>query len=256
MGQSDEASLSPIGWRAEQNRLRLDPGKIVVTIERLQQRIDQRFSNRGINHRAADLLRIAERAEAMASRIGQPIRWVRACLAVLAILTLTGLFFLPLDFSDDTVRGRDTFEWLQVLEAALNDVVLIGAGALFLVTVETRIKRRRCLRELHELRSYAHVVDMMQLTKDPQRSATGQANTPASPNRDLTDFELSRYLDYCAELLSLTGKLAALYVQDFDDPVALGAVKEIEDLTTGLSRKMWQKLMILSARTDDHPGRE
>ena len=46
-------------------------------------------------------------------------------------------------------------------------------------------------------------------------------------------------------MLSLIGKLAALYVQKFDDPVALGAVNEVEELTTGLSRKIWQKIMIL-----------
>jgi hypothetical protein len=35
-------------------------------------------------------------------------------------------------------------------------------------------------------------------------------------------------------------------VQKFDDPVALAAVNEVEDLTTGLSRKIWQKIMILN----------
>ena len=65
------------------------------------------------------------------------------------------------------------------------------------------------------------------------------------PPRLLTRFELSRSLDYCSEMLSLTGKVAALYIQDFDDEVALAAVNEVEDLTTGLSRKIWQKLMIL-----------
>lgn len=48
-------------------------------------------------------------------------------------------------------------------------------------------------------------------------------------------------------LLSITGKVAALYIQDLDDDVALAAVNEVENLTTGLSRKMWQKLMILYA---------
>jgi hypothetical protein len=36
-------------------------------------------------------------------------------------------------------------------------------------------------------------------------------------------------------------------VQKFDDPVALVAVNEVEELTTGLSRKIWQKIMILNA---------
>jgi len=54
-----------------------------------------------------------------------------------------------------------------------------------------------------------------------------------------------------SEALSLTGKVAALYIQRFDDPVALQAVNEVEGLTTGLSRKVWQKLMILYSSAAD-----
>ncbi|MEL7482692.1 MAG: hypothetical protein AAGJ29_14180, partial [Pseudomonadota bacterium] len=57
--------------------------------------------------------------------------------------------------------------------------------------------------------------------------------------------KLMRYLDYCTEMLSLTGKLAALYMQDIRDAVVIQAVNEIEDLTSGLSNKIWQKLQIL-----------
>lgn len=236
-------------------RLRLEANKIVETVEALQERINERFSDRGINQRAEDLLRISLRAERMAATIGRPIRWVRVCLAILASLFVAALIVLPFNLSGSATAERDAFDWLQVLEAVLNDVVLLGAGAFFLVTVEVRIKRRRCLQELHELRSYAHVVDMMQLTKDPQQHhGLVNRDTPASPPRDMTDFELNRYLDYCSELLSLTGKLAALYVQDFDDPVALAAVNEIEDLTTGLSRKIWQKLVVLATYGDDDGG--
>ena len=46
-------------------------------------------------------------------------------------------------------------------------------------------------------------------------------------------------------MLSILGKVAAPYVQNFDDEVALAAVNEIEALMTGLSRKIWQKIMIL-----------
>ena len=62
----------------------------------------------------------------------------------------------------------------------------------------------------------------------------------------MTEFELIRYLDYCSEMLSLTGKLAALYMQDMRDPVIIESVNEIEDLTTSLSRKIWQKIMVLN----------
>ena len=33
----------------------------------------------------------------------------------------------------------------------------------------------------------------------------------------MTPFQLSRYLNYCSEMLSLTGKIAAVYIQRFDD---------------------------------------
>ena len=99
-------------------------------------------------------------------------------------------------------------------------------------------RRAHDLRALRELRSIAHIIDMHQLTKDPERT---------DPDRPMTARELGRYLDYCSEMLSLTGKVAALYVQDFEDDVALQAVNEIEDLTTGLARKIWQKLSIVTS---------
>lgn len=127
--------------------------------------------------------------------------------------------------------------------------LLLSAAILFLITAETRIKRRRALKAIHELRALAHVIDMHQLTKDPERVLARMAETPSSPKHNLSPAELGRYLDYCSEMLSLIGKLAALYVQKFDDPVALAAVNEVEDLTTGLSRKIWQKIMIINSDT-------
>ena len=54
-------------------------------------------------------------------------------------------------------------------------------------------------------------------------------------------------------MLSITGKIAALYIQDFDDDVALSAVNEVENLTTGVSRMIWQKLMIVYAMGPESP---
>jgi len=135
---------------------------------------------------------------------------------------------------------------VQAVEAGINDLVFVGVAIYFLATLEARIKRQRALKAIHELRALAHIVDMHQLTKDPHVILSPGPATRSSPKRTMTDFELSRYLDYCSEMLSLIGKVAALYVQRFDDPVALSAVNEMEDLTTGLSRKIWQKIMILN----------
>lgn len=98
---------------------------------------------------------------------------------------------------------------------------------------------------LHRLRSIAHVVDMHQLTKDPEHALRPVATTASSPVRTLTRPQLARYLDYCSELLALTSKLAALHAQHLHDPVVLDAVNDIETLTSDLSRKIWQKITIL-----------
>jgi hypothetical protein len=130
----------------------------------------------------------------------------------------------------------------------MNIVVLLGAALFFLTSLEIRLKRNRALRDLHAFRSLAHVVDMHQLTKDP--SAVGEQGpaTASSPPRDMSKFELTRYLDYCSEMLSLINKLAAIYPQNLPDAVVIEAVNDIEALTTSLSSKIWQKITILDMR--------
>ena len=52
-------------------------------------------------------------------------------------------------------------------------------------------------------------------------------------------------------MLSLTGKIASLYLNKFEDQAAIATVNEIENLTTGLSRKIWQKIMISQTLSPD-----
>jgi hypothetical protein len=137
---------------------------------------------------------------------------------------------------------------LQASESLINDVVFLGVAIFFLVSLETRVKRKRALAALHRLRSVAHIVDMHQLTKDPDRIRSSETDTASSPERALTPAELGRYLDYCSELLSVVSKLAALHAQRFNDSVTLAAVNEVETLCTGLSNKIWQKITLIERR--------
>jgi hypothetical protein len=136
-------------------------------------------------------------------------------------------------------------DFLQGIDSAVNEIILLGAASYFLIGWETRRKRRRALRALHVLRSLAHIIDMHQLTKDPERLLAPEKRTPSSPAHTFTKFELARYLDYCSEMLSIISKAAALYVQNFDDPVTLAAVNDMEQLTGSLSQKLWLKIDIL-----------
>jgi hypothetical protein len=224
----------------------LNPEKILATIETLSRRIAERFPGSGLDRVCQELLTVAEESQRRSAWIAKPQRSLRFLTWALVIIMI-GVLFLVLASASWPRNGFDLVVLVQVSEAGLNVFLLLSAAILFLVTAETRIKRRRALKAIHELRALAHVIDMHQLTKDPERLLARRAATPSSPKQNLSPAELGRYLDYCSEMLSLIGKLAALYVQKFDDPVALAAVNEVEDLTTSLSRKIWQKIMIINA---------
>ena len=127
---------------------------------------------------------------------------------------------------------------------------VVGVAVLFLLRLETNLKRRRAHGVLHELRSLAHVIDMHQLAKDPAGRRLPEPEITESPKGAMTPASLGRYLDYCTDLLSLTGKLSALLVQRFKDDAVLGEVNEIEALASALSGRIWQKIQLLEgART-------
>jgi hypothetical protein len=203
-----------------------------------------------------ELLAVANDASLSVAYLRRP-NWVArgaAVVAIVAMLTLLGIILAIAVRRPTGVTGLADI--IQTSEASINNVIFFGIAVFFLLTIETRLKRRRALRTIHQLRSLAHVVDMHQLTKDPERLLSAPKDTPSSPTRTMTAPDLGRYLDYCSELLSITSKVAALLVQYFDDAVVLGAVNEIETLTTGLSGKIWQKISVLDrgvARTPSRP---
>jgi len=233
--------------------LALDAGSVAETVDRLCRRIEERFPDSGLLRIGRELDRIARQTAERAAAIGRPILGLRIVVALLIALIAVGLAgtFASLRRPKEPVEA---IQFIQVLESGINDVVLVGAGIFFLVSVETRVKRRRALGALRELRAVAHIIDMHQLTKDPEWVLTRGTKTSSMPARGLSRFELSRYLDYCSEMLAITGKIAALYIQHFDDDVALAAVNEVEGLAAGLSGKIWQKLMILYAMGPESPS--
>lgn len=229
----------------------LDGDAVALTIEKLCRRVEHRFPESGLANVVRELDVLAEHAKERAEWIQRPIIGLRIGVGVLLVLLAAVLVssIFAMHAPQEPLRIG---EFIQVLEAGSNEVVLVGAAVFFLLSAEKRVKRRRALAALHELRSIAHVIDMHQLTKDPEWILGRGQETGVLPPRTMSRFELSRYLDYCSEGLSLTAKIAALYAQHFEDDVSLQAVNEVEALTTGFSRKIWQKLMIL--HTAGEPG--
>lgn len=224
----------------------LKPARIQTTLQRLHQRIGERFPESGLRKVAAELMQLGEEVAEQTGFFRQailPIRlFVVFSVLILVTLSIAGVVYSANMVSDE---GANFAEFLQALEAGTNELIFLAIALFFLVTLEGRVKRVAALRMLHRLRSIAHVIDMHQLTKDPVYLIMPDGNTESSPDRPMTLFQLTRYLDYCAELLALVSKLAALHAQHLDDPVVLEAVNEVETLAQGLSNKIWQKIMIM-----------
>lgn len=223
---------------------RLEQAELIKTATRLGQRIRSRFPEAHLNEVASQLQALTEQHAERSESIRRPNWGLRV---VSATLLLAGLATLLLLFA--SVRFRHDGDWqigeaMQALEAGVSMLFFLGAGAVLASSLELRTKRRRCLEALHELRAIAHLVDLHQLSKLPTE---GEPESQVGPTETtLTTRQLIVYLDFCSEMLALIGKVAALYVQEFPDEKATGAVDDIEDLTNGLSRKIWQKIMVLA----------
>ena len=224
----------------------LDANAIIATCARLSTRIDERFPDSGLSKVGQELLAVARDTTEGIEHIRRPRWWVRAGVA-LALLAMIAVTMVLAASASAPSSQLEWFALLQIIESAINDVIFLGIAIFFLSSLETRIKRRAALRALHQLRSLAHVIDMHQLTKDPEQLLSPEMTTTSSPQRNLSRFQLARYLDYCTEMLAIISKLAALYVQDFDDPQVLGAVNDIQGLTTGLSSNIWQKIVLIDS---------
>lgn len=225
----------------------LKADRILGTLEQLSDRIGERFPDSGLRQVSLELLAVARENQRLVNLLAQPI-WPVRVATVLASALLIALGIAVFAFSlklTNTMHGRA--EFIQVLESALNETIFLALAVFTLNSLETRLKRRVALGALHRLRSIAHVVDMHQLTKDPAYLLAPTQPTASSPKRSMSKELLTRYLDYCSELLAITSKLAALHAQYLNDPVVLAAVNDVETLADGLARKVWQKITILDS---------
>jgi hypothetical protein len=138
-----------------------------------------------------------------------------------------------------------TVDWVPLVTNLVQDLVFAGIAVLFLWATPERLERRALLDVLYRLRSFAHVVDIHQLAKDPEQVRASYTPTEQSVLHGFTAEALRHYLDNCSELLSLTAKTAALCAEHSADGVVLETVSTIETPSTQISSKIWQKISLL-----------
>lgn len=236
------ANRSPAG-----DQVQLVADHVGATVAHLERRIDARFGERGLTKAARDLghLVVLVRTEADQSRarIRRTVLIARTTGVVIIAATLLALAF---SLRSVVINGlsRPT-DWVPLVESVINDGVFAAIAVVFLWAVPERLERRVLLSLLHRLRSLAHVIDMHQLSKDPEQVSPTYVPTAQSVRHGLDAEQLYHYLSYCSEMLSLTAKTAALCAEHSADGVVLETISYIETLTTELSNKIWQKISLL-----------
>jgi len=218
----------------------LDPARISSTAAEISRRIGEQFPGSGLSAVSTTLCRLADVSTDRTARLSRPNWPIRALVALTVSTTLAIAVFALFQIHVSAAAGSWS-DLAQGLEAGVSNLVFFAVAIFFLLSLESRAKRRLALRGLNELRSIAHVIDMHQLTKDPPSSRRPDATRESIMSR----VEMAQYLDYCSELLAVTSKLAALHIQAFSDPVVADSVNGVQALTLGLSGKIWQKIMIL-----------
>ena len=228
--------------------------RIIDTATALKGRIQDRFPNAGLNKIAREVEVVALESAQRAAWCAEPQWQIRGLAITLALAGIIGIV-LFLSQIHVKISAESISQLLQDIYNALNDTILFVIGLIFLWGWERRIKRARALKAMHELRSLAHIVDMHQLTKDHESLFT-QASTTAAAKGLMTNQDLVRYLIFCSDLLALLAKIAALYAQELEDGTVLGAVTEIENLSTALSQKIWQRITLVEGEAERSRNRK
>ena len=229
------------------DQIKLSGEHVSATVEQLQRRIDARFGERGLTKTARDLAQLVVLVQTEATQSHVRLRRTTlaartASVVIVAATVIALLYSLRSAVLDGLARTAD---WVPLTESIINDLVFAAIAVVFLWAFPERLERRALLNLLHRLRSLTHVIDMHQLSKDPEQVSPSYVATAHSVQHGLDADQLHHYLNYCSELLSLTAKTAALCAEHSTDGVVLETVSDVETLTTELSRQIWQKISLL-----------
>ena len=236
------ARTSPAG-----DEVQLAAGHVGTTVAQLERRIFARFGERGLTKAARDLghlvVLVQTEADQSHDRLRRTTVVARAAGITIVAATLVALVF---SLRAAVIEGlARTADWVPLVESVINDLVFAAIALVFLWAFPERLERRTLLQLLHRLRSLAHVIDMHQLSKDPEQLSPMYTPTAQSVVHGLDADQLNHYLTYCSEMLSLTAKTSALCGEYSTDGVVLETISYIETLTTELSNKIWQKISLL-----------
>lgn len=212
----------------------LDTSRIIETAENLAQQIDQRLSGSNLAALAAELAWLARDTDRRARQARRPIFAIRITSATLIGLGLLGLWYLLRHVHARWEFGTVT-ELFEAADAGFNLLVLLAGAVWFSITLEARIKRKKVLAAIQELREFIHVIDATQLYHTPDLSQHAAA-IPGTPG--LFDH---RYLLFCTQMFGVISNLAALYTRGEASDSVMRAASQVEMLANSLTDKLYSK---------------
>jgi hypothetical protein len=214
---------------------RLDPARITETAENLAQRISEKMPGSSLSNLAVELAGIARATDQRARQASRPILAIRLASATAIGLGLLGLWYLV-----DHIHTRWEFgtitELFEATDAGFNLLVILAGALWFLITLEARLKRKRALGSIEELREFIHVIDLTQLYYTPELYNPDDANSQNAWGFDYT------YLLFCTQMIGVISNLAALYTRGAAGDSVLRAASDVEMLATAVNSKLLSKV--------------
>ena len=230
----------------------LQAEKIEKAISELEQGIHEILPGRKIGDVCHELREVAREAHTKSLRNKSSsftrnkllkLFLIAALILIVTSLITFGLSYFLREILTSLGRNIGIEEGLQMTDTAIT--LLLPSIAYIFYRLKDNIKtyRTEVLNDLHKLRMLSHIIDVKQLNKTPDWIDWKEEKN--KHDRKLNARQIAFYLEFCSQMQSLIGKIAVLYIRDVNDPALITAVNEIETLTTGLSRKTWQKLMLM-----------
>src|SRR5690349_15860177 len=121
----------------------LDAALIVQTVKRLEARISERFPGSGLASVCRDLVETAQETASHVEALSRPYLGLRAMIVVVALLGIAAeIYAASLVHWGSVLQRADAVGLSQGLDSAVNLLLLSFAAIWFVLTLETRLKRR------------------------------------------------------------------------------------------------------------------
>jgi hypothetical protein len=122
------------------NPTRLDPEKIIETVDILVKRISDRFPDSGLRKVCLELLMLSQQTKKNVSDISKPNISLRLFSLIIILVGLGGLIF-SFSLVNLEITNRNFHDFLEIMEGVFNNLILMGGGGFFLVKEREPLNR-------------------------------------------------------------------------------------------------------------------